>query len=474
MSTQELLPIETRKLVGWSRTTPTIGHVLSTPYPEVIAEAVSRVADSNTDKPDYLKRGVIARGLGRSYNESGQNSGGLTVDMTPLTRVHSLDEDTAIVDVDAGLSLDALMKIVVPRGFWVPVMPGTRQVTIGGAIAHDIHGKNHHSMGSFGNHVTEMHLLVADGRILTLSPDGSTDDPDGSLFWATVAGIGLTGIILRVKMQLKRTETAYFLADTFTTNSLDETIDLHLGQRYEDGFEYASGWFDTISGPPKLGRGSFSRGNLATLDELPAKLRNDPLKFDPKPLISVPNIFPRGLANKFDFSLVGEAYYRMGSNKRGVIESLPQFYHPLDVIGNWNNAYGRGGGFTQYQFIVPTGNESEFKQLIVDIQASGHVSFLNVIKLFGDGNKAPLSFPFRGWNVCLDFPIKKGLGPFLDDLDRRVMAMGGRLYTAKDARTSAQSFHTMYPRIDEWIATRRRIDPTGVFMSDMARRLELS
>ncbi|MGW5521991.1 FAD-binding protein [Gordonia sp. NPDC003950] len=474
MSTDELLPITTRELVGWSRTTPVHAHVLSTPYPEVIAEAVARVADDNADKPDYLKRGVIARGLGRSYNESGQNSGGLTVDMTPLTRIYSLDEDTGIVDVDAGLSIDALMRVVVPRGFWVPVMPGTRQVTIGGGIAHDIHGKNHHATGTFGDHIVEMHLLVADGRILILTPEGSADDPDGTLFWATVGGIGLTGIVLRAKIALKRTETAYFLADTFTTANLDETIDLHLEQRYEDGFEYASGWFDTISGGSKLGRGSFSRGNLATLDELPAKLRDKALKFDVKPLISLPNVFPRGLDNKFDFSLIGELYYRMGSNKRGIIESLPQFYHPLDLIGNWNNAYGRGGAFTQYQFIVPTGNEGDFKQLILDIQASGHVSFLNVIKLFGDGNRAPLSFPFRGWNVCLDFPVRKGLAEFLNDLDRRVMEMGGRLYTAKDSRTSAENFHKMYPQIDEWIATRRTIDPTGVFMSDMARRLELA
>ncbi|MFW0797026.1 FAD-binding oxidoreductase [Gordonia sp. CPCC 205515] len=472
MTTQEL-PIETRELVGWSRTTPITGHVISTPDVDIIAKAVARVADAESDKPDYLKRGVIARGLGRSYNESAQNSGGLTVDMTQLAKLHSLDEETAIVDVDAGLSLDHLMKAVVPRGFWVPVMPGTRQVTVGGAIAHDIHGKNHHATGTFGDHVLEMQLLVADGRVLTITPDGSSDDPDGSLFWATIAGIGLTGIILRVKMQLKRTETAYFLADTFTTGNLDETIDLHLEQRYEDGFEYASGWFDTISGAPKLGRGAFSRGNLATLDDLPAKLKKAPLKFDPKPLISLPNVFPRGLDNKFDFSLVGEFYYRMGSNKRGIIESLPQFYHPLDLIGNWNNAYGRGGAFAQYQFIVPTGNETEFKQIITDIQASGHISFLNVIKLFGDGNRAPLSFPFKGWNVCLDFPIRPGLAEFLNDLDRRVMAMGGRLYTAKDSRTSAEHFHQMYPQIDEWIAKRREIDPNNVFVSDMARRLEL-
>jgi decaprenylphospho-beta-D-ribofuranose 2-oxidase len=473
MSTAEL-PIETRKLVGWSRTTPIEGHVLATPDVEVIAKAVAQVADANADKPSYLRRGVIARGLGRSYNESAQNVGGLTIDMTQLKRIHAIDDATGIVDLDAGVSLDELMAVALPFGLWVPVLPGTRQVTIGGAIAHDIHGKNHHSAGTFGQHVVEITLLVADGRILTLAPAGTSDDPDGELFWATIAGIGLTGIILRAKVQLKRTESAYFIADTATTATLDETIALHLEDGFEDGYEYASGWFDSISKPPKLGRGSFSRGNLATLDQLPAKLQKDPLKFVSKPLVTLPDIFPNGLANKFDFSIVGEAYYRMGSNKTGQVKTLPQFYHMLDVLGEWNRAYGRTGGFTQYQFIVPTGNEDEFKRIIGDIQASGHVSFLNVIKLFGEGNQAPLSFPFRGWNVCLDFPIKRGLGEYLNELDRRVMAMGGRLYTAKDSRTSAQNFHAMYPQIDSWIASRRKIDPTGVFISDMARRLELA
>ncbi|MFT4126881.1 MAG: FAD-binding protein, partial [Gordonia sp. (in: high G+C Gram-positive bacteria)] len=147
MSTEELLPISTRKLVGWSRTTPIDGHVLSSPYPEVIAEAVARVADDNADKPAYLRRGVIARGLGRSYNESAQNSGGLTIDMTPLQRIYAVDAESATVDVDAGVSLDTLMQAALPYGLWVPVLPGTRQVTVGGAIAHDIHGKNHHSQG---------------------------------------------------------------------------------------------------------------------------------------------------------------------------------------------------------------------------------------------------------------------------------------------------------------------------------------
>lgn len=471
MSTTDL-PIETRRLVGWSRTTPIDGHVLSTPDLDVIAAAVARVADDNADKPTYLQRGVIARGLGRSYNESAQNVGGLTIDMTRLKRIHSISDETAIADVDAGVDLDTLMRVALPYGLWVPVLPGTRQVTIGGAIAHDIHGKNHHSAGSFGNHVTEITLLVADGRILTITPDGSSDDPDASIFWATVGGIGLTGLILRAKIAMTRTETAYFIADGATTNSLDETIALH-ADGFEEGYGYSSGWFDAISKPPKLGRGSFSRGSLATLDQLPDDLAKNPLAFTGKTLIKFPDIFPNGLANKFDFAIVGEAYYRMGGNYTGKIQNLTKFYHPLDLFGDWNRAYG-SKGFLQYQFIVPVEAVEEFKQIIIDIQASGHVSFLNVFKLFGEGNRAPLSFPIEGWNICVDFPIKKGLHEFVTELDRRVLSIGGRLYTAKDSRTTAETFHAMYPRVDEWIATRRRIDPHGVFVSDMARRLELA
>ncbi|MCS3779173.1 FAD-binding oxidoreductase [Tsukamurella ocularis] len=470
-TTLPYLPISTRKLMGWSRTTPIEGHVLSTPDVDQIAQAVAVVADAEVDKPAYLRRGVIARGLGRSYNESAQNSGGLTIDMTPLSAIHAIDAENAIVDVDAGVDLDTLMKAALPYGLWVPVLPGTRQVTIGGAIAHDIHGKSHHSTGSFGNQVAEITLLVADGRILTLAPKGTPDDPKGELFWATVGGIGLTGIVLRAKLNMQRTETAYFKADGCTTANLDETIDLHLNG-WEEGAEYASGWFDSIS-KKKLGRGSFSKGNLAKLEDLPDNLAKDPLKFDAPSLVTLPDIFPHGLANKFDFSLLSEVYYRTGATYQGKIQNLTKFYHPLDLFGDWNRAYGPKG-FLQYQFVVPPGNEDEFKQIIVDIQASGHVSFLNVIKLFGDGNDAPLSFPMRGWNVCVDFPIKKGLHEFVTELDRRVLAMGGRLYTAKDSRTTAEMFHAMYPRVDEWIATRRRIDPTGVFMSDMGRRLELA
>ena len=452
--------LTTKRLTGWGRTAPTVAQVLSTTDAEVIAKAVARAADGGT-------RGVIARGLGRSYGDNAQNGGGLVIDMTGLNRIHSINSDDGLVDVDAGVNLDQLMRAALPFGLWVPVLPGTRQVTVGGAIACDIHGKNHHSAGSFGNHVRSIELLTADGDVRHLSPD----DSDPALFWATVGGNGLTGIILRATIEMTPTETAYFIADGDLTTSLDETIALH-SDGSEANYTYSSAWFDAISPPPKLGRAAVSRGSLARLDQLPKKLQRNPLKFDAPQLLTFPDIFPNGLANKYTFIPIGELWYRKSGSYRGKIQNLTQFYHPLDMFGEWNRAFGPAG-FAQYQFVVPTYAVDEFKSIIADIQSSGHYSFLNVFKLFGDGNQAPLSFPIRGWNVTVDFPMKPGVGELLAELDRRVLQFGGRLYTAKDSRTTAETFHAMYPRIDEWIAVRRKADPHGVFASDMARRLEL-
>lgn len=468
------LHTSTRTLTGWGRTAPTTAEVLSTQDVDQIAAAVARVADDNADKPSYLQRGVIARGMGRSYGDPAMNAGGLVIDMQQLNTIHSIDPDTALVDVDAGVTLDQLMKAALPYGLWVPVLPGTRQVTIGGAIGPDIHGKNHHSAGSFGNHVRSMELLVADGRVLHLTPEGSTDDPDGELFWATVGGMGLTGIILRATIEMTKTETAYFIADGDMTHSLDETIAFH-SDGSEHNFTYSSAWFDAISPEPKLGRAAISRGSLATLDQLKEyapKLAKDPLKFNAPQLMTVPDIFPSFTMNKLSMVAIGELWWLKSGEYRNQVQNLTQFYQPLDLIGEWNRGYG-SKGFLQYQFVVPTEAVEPFKEIIRDIQRSGHYSALNVFKLFGEGNKAPLSYPMPGWNVCVDFPIKPGLGAFLDDLDRRVMEFGGRLYLAKESRTSAENFHKMYPGLPGWLATRKRIDPTGVFASDMSRRLEL-
>lgn len=445
-------------LTGWARTAPTVAEIVRAENPDVVIDTVRRAGE----------RGVIARGLGRSYGDPAQNAGGVVIDMTALNRIHAIDAGTGLAVLDAGVSLDTLMRVALPFGLWVPVLPGTRQVTVGGAIGSDIHGKNHHSAGSFGNHVVSMELLTADGEVRTLTPDGQ----ESELFWATVGGMGLTGIVLRATIAMKRTETAYFIADTDRTADLDETIEL-FSDGSDERYDYSSAWFDSISTDSRLGRAALGRGSLATLDELPKKLRANPLKFDAPTLLTLPDVFPNGLANRLTFGAIGELYYRKTPKRgRGMVQNLTSFYHPLDLFGQWNRAYGPNG-FLQYQFIVPFGQDDELRAIVRRIAESGHVSFLNVFKRFGEGNRAPLSFPMPGWTITVDFPIKEGLHRLCAELDERVIGMGGRLYLAKDSRTSPAAFAAMYPRLDEWRKIRDTVDPAGVFTSDLARRLAI-
>ncbi|MDQ4105218.1 MAG: FAD-binding oxidoreductase [Actinomycetota bacterium] len=450
-----MVEIVVRSLSGWGRTAPTTARVLVDPTVESIQRALADPGD----------RGVIARGLGRSYGDPAQNAGGLVIDMTGLTRIHSIDAGSGLAVVDAGLSLDTLMRAALPFGLWVPVLPGTRQVTVGGAIAADIHGKNHHSAGSFGNHVRSLDLITADGSISTLTPDDE-------LFWATVGGMGLTGIIVCATIALTHVESAYFVVDTDRTADLDELMAL-LTDGSDDRYDYSAAWFDAISTGAKLGRAVLTRGSLARRDELPPKLRRAPLAFDAPQLLTAPNAFPNGLANRAIFSALSEAWYRKAPRRRRAeIQNLTTFYHPLDMIGEWNRAYGPRG-FLQYQFVVPFGAEGTFRRIVEQIARSGHVSFLNVLKRFGAASPAPLSFPQPGWTITVDFPIRQGLAEFCDRLDEQVLAAGGRLYLAKESRTSAATLHRMYPRIDEWRKVRAAADPDGTFASDLSRRLEL-
>ena len=447
----------TRRLTGWGRTAPSAATVLVDPTPEAIAEAV------RTAGP----RGVLARGLGRAYGDAAQNAGGLVVDMTGLDRIHSVDADSGVVVVDAGVSLDALMRAVLPFGLWVPVLPGTRQVTVGGAIAADIHGKNHHVSGSFGNHVLAMDLVTASGEIRTLTPDG----PDAELFWATVGGMGLTGIVIGATIRLERTETAYFVVDTERATDLDDLM-ARLSTNDED-YTYSVAWFDSVATGPSMGRAVLTRGWKARRADLPRKLRRAPLRFDAPQLFSAPAVFPSGLVNRLTARAFNELWYRKApADRRGEVQNITTFFHPLDIVGEWNRVYGPHG-FVQYQFVVPFGAEDTFRACVREIAASGHVSCLNVLKRFGQGNVAPLSFPAPGWTLAVDIPVGPGLSRLCATLDELVMDAGGRIYLAKDSRVDAATLARMYPRLDEWRKVRATVDPHGVFTSDLARRLAL-
>jgi len=444
-------------LRGWGRTAPTTARVTT---PRTVDEVATAVTSAGP-------RGIIARGLGRSYGDPAQNAGGTVVDMTAMTTIHSIDADSGRVVVDAGVSLDTLMRRALPFGLWLPVLPGTRQVTIGGAIGADIHGKAHHVAGSFGNHVVSLTLVTADGTARELTHDG-----DGSeLFWATVGGMGLTGVVVRATLALHHVETAYFTVDT---EQIDNLADLMERQTQDDELYAESvSWFDAVTTGPHFGRGILMRANHATLAELPPKLRANPLKFDAPQLLTVPDIFPPGLLNKLTGKLFSEAWYRKSPTKFGAIQNITQFLHPLDIIGEWNRGYGPRG-FLQYQFVVPLDRGAVVRTVMERITAAGQVSVLNVLKRFGAGNRAPLSFPTPGWTLAVDIPVGAGLGALCDELDAIVLDAGGRLYLAKESRTTPEAIRRGYPRLDEWRKVRDAADPAGVFTSDMSRRLELS
>jgi decaprenylphospho-beta-D-ribofuranose 2-oxidase len=451
-----------RALTGFGRTASSVAEVAG-----IHAEADVLAALRNPGP-----RGVTARGLGSSYGDPAQNAGGLVLDMTGLNRIHAIDATTRLAVVDAGVSLDQLMRAALPFGLWVPVLPGTRQVTVGGAIASDIHGKNHHSAGSFGNHVRSIELAGVDGSgagiVRTITPDG----PESELFWATVGGMGLTGIMLRATIELKPCESAYFVVDTDRTNDLDELMSL-LTDGSDDDYDYSAAWFDTTATGAALGRAVLTRGSLARRDELPKKLAANPLKFDAPQLLSFPDVFPNGLLNPVTMRAFSELWWRKAPRRqRGSVQNITAFYQVLDMFGNWNRLFG-SRGFLQYQFLVPLGEEATFRRIVERIAAAPHSSALNVLKRFGPAGPAPLSFPAPGWTITVDFPIAPGLAAFCAGLDELVLAAGGRHYLAKESRTTPAAIRRGYPRLDEWRKVRAAADPTGMFTSDLARRLEL-
>ena len=446
-------------LTGWGRTAPSAACVLPAPGDDELAERV------RTCGP----RGVLARGLGRSYGDAAQNAGGLVVDMTGRAAILAVDLAAATVQVEGGASLDDLMRRLLPLGLFVPVSPGTRQVTVGGAIAADVHGKNHHREGSFGRHVRSLDLLVADGTVRTLGPDDE-------LFWATVGGMGLTGVVLRAVVAMKRVETAYCVVDTERAADLDDLMALMVeGDRR---YTYSVAWIDTLARGRSLGRSVLSRGESATVAQLPPRLASQPLRFDPRARLAAPRAVPPGLLNRASVRAFNEVWYRKAPRRRtGEIVGIAPFFHPLDGVADWNRVYGPRG-FLQHQLVVPDEAAPAMRRCVELVAGAARGSFLAVLKRFGPAGRGHLSFPLAGWTLAVDVPLgvaaaTSRVETLLSRLDIEVAEAGGRVYLAKDARLRAASVAAMYPRLSRWRQVRASVDPDGVFVSDQARRLGL-
>ena len=408
------------------------------------------------------------RGLGRSYGDAAQNAGGVVLTMPGNAHEAVLDADAGTLTAAAGASLHDLLKVIVPRGFFVPVTPGTRFVTVGGAIASDIHGKNHHVEGSFGNHLRRMSLMLADGTIHEISP---LQNP--TLFWATVGGMGLTGVILDATFTLIPIETSLCTVNTIRCRNIDVLIEEM--SHGDDDHRYSVAWADLLATGSRLGRSVLWRGDHTTLAELPSKDAAHALRYEPRHLASVPPVVPSfGFVNRLSSTLFNELWFRKEPRrKEGSHKSIPSYFHPLDAIGSWNRLYG-DGGFLQYQFALPFGCEDELRRIVEKIVVSKTASPLVVLKRFGASNPAPLSFPMPGWTLTVDIPTRaEGLGSLLHSLDDIVMAAGGRHYLAKDAHTTPLAIRRGYPRLDEWKQVQQSVDLDRRWQSDLARRLEL-
>ncbi|MFK8848682.1 FAD-binding protein [Streptomyces sp. Ac-502] len=447
-------PVPT-SVTGWGRTAPTTARLVR---PGTYDEAVAAVRACGA-------RGGIARGLGRAYGDAAQNAGGAVWDMTGLDRIRAVDAEAGTVVCDAGVSLHRLMEVLLPRGWFVPVSPGTRYVTVGGAIGADIHGKNHHVAGSFTRHVRSFELLTADGAVRTVRPGTA-------LFDATAGGMGLTGVILAATVALLPVRTSLMTVDTERAADLDDLLARLSATDHRH--RYSVAWIDLLARGAATGRAVLTRGDHAPLDALPARARRAPLAFRPGRLPPAPRGLPDGLLGRRSAGLFNAFWYGKAPRRRtGELQKLSAFFHPLDGVPHWNRVYGRGG-FVQYQFVVGLGAEGTLRRIVERIAARRCPSFLAVLKRFGAGGPGWLSFPSEGWTLALDIPAGlPGLGPFLDGLDETVAEAGGRVYLAKDARLRPELVDVMYPRADAFRALRAHTDPRGVFTSDLSRRLAL-
>lgn len=411
---------------------------------------------------------AIPRGLGRSYGDASLNNHAHIIDCTRLDRVLALNTDRGIVRAEGGAPLGTILRATLQRGWFLPVSPGTRNVTLGGAIAADVHGKNHHADGSIANFIDELDLILPTGERRTCSRD---EHPE--LFHATLGGMGLTGVVRSATMRLRPVETSSVTVSYTRAENLDTCFDLfgdeHTGANAQP---YAVAWIDCLASGPKLGRSVIMSGRHTTLEELPAGERRTALRQPPEKSRSVPFTFPGFALNRVSVAAFNTLYYRTHKGAER-IEPYHRFFYPLDSVSNWNRIYGKRG-FQQYQTVIPFESARDgMRELLTHLAGSRRASFLAVLKTMGDAAGGPLSFPMPGWTLALDLPNTTGLAKLLRTLDEIALEHGGRRYLAKDASLDPDFVPRMYPRLPEFQALRRHIDPGRRFSSSLSRRLGL-
>ncbi len=410
------------------------------------------------ESPDAIRldRPCLARGLGRAYGDAALNSAGDVVITDRLNRLLRWEGDR--LTVEAGISLGEILAIIVPRGYFLPVVPGTQFVSVGGSIAADIHGKNHHVDGTFANHVESMTLCLADGSRVEVSRRKKRD-----LFWATVGGMGLTGIIEQATLRLRPVETPLILASCETTTDLEDTVTRLLDESRTE--EYRVAWVDALAHGRSFGRGAVLRGRHATA----VQARNSHLG-PPKLAVEVPFAPPISPLNRWTMGAYSAfTYHKYRLQPGEALQHFEPFFFPLDGFLNWNRLYGPRG-FIQYQMTLPL-ELAPVQYILETLRDRGHPPFLVVLKDFGAANPSPLSFPQPGFTMAIDIRVADGLFELLDELDRWVADLDGRIYLAKDARLKPEMFRAMQPKLNAFLEIKQRVDPDQRFCSDLSRRL---
>ncbi|GJQ31985.1 MAG: FAD-linked oxidase [Ignavibacteriaceae bacterium] len=433
-------------------------------FPVVETELID-LYDENRAREVVLGSGsLIARGLGRCYGDS--SLGEKVISTLPYKRFLTFDPETGALTCEAGVSFAEILEVFVPKGWFLPVTPGTKFITVGGAIASDVHGKNHHKEGSFGNHVSRMKILLASGEVVVCTPETHSD-----LFFATIGGMGLTGIILEAGFRLKKIETSFISQKIKPAENLEQVMAFF---EQSKNFTYSVAWIDCLARGASLGKSILYLGEHAAQEEIADTPFGDkPLFYHGKGLLGVPFDFPSGSLNSLTVRMFNGMYYSMNKMKSDGPVHLDPFFYPLDAIGNWNRIYGKKG-FLQYQFVLPLEkSHTGMTEVLQAIAKEGRGSFLAVLKLFGKQDSL-ISFPIEGYTLALDFPIMPGLMKFLNKLDEIVLKYEGRFYFTKDSRLKPENFRPGYPRLDEFLAIKRKYDPENIFSSTQSKRLGLT
>ncbi|SEW50584.1 FAD-binding oxidoreductase [Chitinophaga arvensicola] len=432
-------------------------------YPAVASEENAFTQEDQLRHYVVSNDHMIARGNGRCYGDAslGKNS----ISMLKYDKMLSFDTEKGIMDVQAGVTLDQILDIIVPKGWFLPVTPGTKYITVGGAVASDVHGKNHHVDGAFSGHIIDMDVLIASGETICCNATTHED-----LFWATCGGMGLTGIITRVKFDLKKIETAYIRQTQLKAKNLEEVI--RLFDEYKH-YTYSMAWIDCLQKGDSFGRSILIVGEHATPEELNDTQKKAPLTLPAKRKLSVPFNLPSFVLNTFTVKAFNWLYY--GKNYKKVMHKVipyEPFFYPLDAILHWNRGYGKAG-FIQYQFVVSLDKKDGLIAILQRISDKGWGSFLAVLKVFGEQDSL-ISFPMEGYTLALDFPIRKGLFEFLDELDEIVLQHGGRLYLSKDARMKQEIFWNSYPNARKFADIVKQYNGNARFESLQSERLLLT